>query len=125
MASLNPAVALTAPADMDVEQAVNGLAWNLHLELLGDVGFVEGAATSGTNVGQRCLVNLVELFRGRWFPVSLGAIVLARLAAGFARIELGLALGEGSGLALAGTGCLIELTAEAFDLGLQLVDLPL
>jgi hypothetical protein len=73
-------------------------------------------------VWQGRLVNLVDLFRSRWLAVGLGAIVLARLAAWLTRIELGLALGEGSGLALAGAGCLVELTTEAFDLGLQLVD---
>ena len=54
--------------------------------------------------------------------VSLGAIVLPRLASRLARIELGLALGEGSGLALAGACFLVELTAEAFVLGLKVVD---
>ena len=41
MASLNAAMALTALADVDVELAVNGLARDLHLELLSDVNFVE------------------------------------------------------------------------------------
>ena len=50
--------------------------------------------------------------------VSLGAVVLARFPARLARIKLGLALGEGSGLALAGAGCLVELTAQALVLGL-------
>jgi hypothetical protein len=56
-------------------------------------------------------VNLVDLFGGGWLAVGLGAIVLARLTAGFARIDLGLSLGKGSGLALAGAGGLVELTA--------------
>jgi hypothetical protein len=43
MAPLNAAVALTASADMNVELAVNGLARDLNLELLGDVCLVEGA----------------------------------------------------------------------------------
>jgi hypothetical protein len=67
-------------------------------------------------------VDFVNLFGGRWLAVGLGAVVLARLATGFARIELGLALGEGSGLAFTGTGSLVELTAEAFVLGLKVVD---
>src|SRR5262249_651208 len=118
MASLNSAVALTALADVDVELAVNGLARNLHLELLGDVGFVEKSAAVGTAFRQLCPLDLLHLFRPGWLTVSLGAIVLARLAAGLARIELGLDLGEGSGLAFAGAGCLVELTAEALVLGL-------
>ena len=54
--------------------------------------------------------------------VGLGTIILARLAAWLARIELGLALGEGSGLALASAGRHFELAAEASVLGLQVVD---
>jgi hypothetical protein len=54
--------------------------------------------------------------------VGLGAIVLARLAAGLARVRLGLALGKGSGPALAGTEGRVELTAEALVLGFQVVD---
>ena len=122
MASLNPTVTLTALANMDVELSVDRLARNLHLELLSNVGFVEWAAAIGADIGQQCLVNLVNLFGSRWLAVGLGAIVLARLAARFARVQLGLALGEGTGLALAGAGCLVELTAEAFDLVLEIVD---
>jgi hypothetical protein len=77
MAPLNPAVALTAPADVDVELAVNGLARDLDLELLGDVGFVEGATAVrvGSRVGRR-----LPCHRGRmrnsarirtYFPTSL------------------------------------------------------
>ena len=122
MASLNAALALTALADVDVELAVNGLARDLDLELLGDVGFVERAAAVGADIGQRRLVDLVDLFGGRRLAVGLGAIVLARLAAGLARVRLGLALGEGPGLALAGTEGRVELTTEPLVLGLQVVD---
>jgi hypothetical protein len=111
MASLHAAMTLTALADVDVELAVDGLAWNLHLELLGDVGFVEGSAAVWTAVGQGRLVNLIDLFGGRWLAMGLGAVILARLAAWLTRVELGLTLGEGSGLTLAGASCLVELTA--------------
>jgi hypothetical protein len=50
MAFLNPAMALAALADVNVELAVNGLAWNLHLELQGDMGFVERSATVRADV---------------------------------------------------------------------------
>jgi hypothetical protein len=63
-------------------------------------------------------VDFVDLFGGRWLAVRLGSVVLARLAARFARIEFGLALGEGSGLAFAGAGHLVELAAQALVLGL-------
>jgi hypothetical protein len=122
MASLHAAVAVTALADVDVELSVDRLAWDLDLKLPGDAGFVEWATAVGTAFRQRGLVYLLNLFGSRGLAMSLGAIVLARLAARFARVQLGLALGEGTGLALAGAGCLVELTAEAFDLGLEIVD---
>jgi hypothetical protein len=54
--------------------------------------------------------------------VGLGAVILARLAAGFAWVELGLALGEGAGLPLAGTEGFVELTAETLVLSCQVVN---
>jgi hypothetical protein len=107
---------------MDVELSVNGLAWDLHLELLGEVGFVEGSAALRAGIRQRCLVDLVDLFGGRWLAVSPGAIILSRLAAWLARMELGLALGKGGGLALASTEGGVELKAESPVLGLQIVN---
>ena len=107
MAPLNAALAVTAPTDVDVELAVDGLARDLDMELLGDVRLVERAAAVGAAVRQGRLVNLVDLFGAGRLTMSLGAVVLAGLASGF----LGLALGEGSGLAFAGAGCLVELTA--------------
>jgi hypothetical protein len=123
----NPGIASAALApaaltDVDVELAMNGPARNLHLELLGDVGFVEGAAAFGANVGQVRLVDFIDQFWGRWLAVGLGAITLARLAAGFARIRLGLAIGKRAGLALAGTEGRVGLMAEPIVLGLEVVD---
>jgi hypothetical protein len=122
VAPLNTVSALPAPAEVEVELPVNGLARDLDLELLGDVGFVEGATTVGACVGQRGLVDLVNLFGGRRLAVGLDAIVLAWLAARLARRRLGLALGERRGLALAGAEGLVELAAEALVLGLEVVD---
>jgi hypothetical protein len=48
----------------------------------------------------------------------------ARLAPRFLRVGLGRPFGEGGGLALAGTGRLIKLAAEALVLGLQLTQAP-
>src|SRR5262245_5052105 len=100
MVPLDPAAAPTALADVDVELPVDGLARDLDLELLGDVGLVEGAAAVGADVGQRCLVNLVDLFGARWLAVGFGAVVFAGLAAGLLGLGRRLTLGEGGGLAL-------------------------
>jgi hypothetical protein len=51
MAPLHPSAALPALAHVDVELAVNGLTRDFDLELLGDVGLVEGAAAIGADVG--------------------------------------------------------------------------
>jgi hypothetical protein len=96
MASLNSPVALTALADMDVELAMDGLAWDLNLELLGDVGFVEWAAAIRADVGQGRLVNLVDLFGAGRLAVGLGAVVLAGFAAWLLWIGFRIAFGEGS-----------------------------
>ena len=125
MAPLNPAAALAALADVDVELPVDGLARDLDLELLGDVGLVERAAAVGAGVGQGRLVDLVDLVGAGRLAVGLGAVVLAGLAAGLLGLVGGLALGEGGGLALAGAGRLVELAAEALVLGLQVVEASL
>ena len=79
---------------------------------------VERTAAVGAAVRQGRLVNLVDLFGGRWLTVGLRAVVLAGLAAGLLGLSGGLALGEGGGLALARAGGLVELAAEALVLGL-------
>ena len=63
---------------------------------------------------------------GGWrLAVGLGAVVLARLAPGSLGVCLGRALGEGSCLALAGAGGLVELAAAALVLGLQVAEASL
>jgi hypothetical protein len=116
---------VAAPVGVDVELAVNGLARDLHLELLGDVGFVGGAAAIGAGVGQVRLVNLIDLFGTGRPTVGLGAVLFARLAAGLLGLVGGLALGEGGGLALTGAGRLVEWAAEALVLGLQVLEASL
>jgi hypothetical protein len=122
MASLKPLVALTALPDMDVELAVNRLARNLSLELLGDMGLVEGATKIGAAFGQGRLVSLIDLFGSGRLAMRFGTVVLSWLASGFLGFWLGLALSEGSSLPLASTGRLVESTAEALDLDLEIVD---
>src|SRR5262245_52755289 len=125
MASLHPAAAPAAPADVDVELPVDGLARDLDLVLLGDVGLVQGAAAVRAGVGQGCLVDLVDLFGARRLAVGLGAVIDTGLASGLLGLAGGRALGEGGGLALAGAGRLVELAAEALVLGLQVTQASL
>ena len=58
----------------------------------------------------------------RSLAVPLGAMILARLAARFARVRLGRALGEWPGRALAGTEGRVELTTEPLALGLRVMN---
>jgi hypothetical protein len=51
MPSLDPTVTPPAPGDVDVELPVNGLARDLDLELLGDMGLVERPSQSGQRSG--------------------------------------------------------------------------
>jgi hypothetical protein len=88
---------------------VNGLARDLDLELLGDVGLVEWTAAVGAEVRQGRLMNLIDPLGGGWLAVGFGAVVLARLAGGLLGLAGGLALGRGSGLALAGAGRLVKM----------------
>lgn len=53
MAALNPAAALAALADVDVELPVDGFTRDLDLVLLSDMGFIEGPPQSGQALG-RC-----------------------------------------------------------------------
>jgi hypothetical protein len=70
-------------------------------------------------------VNRIDLFGAGRLAVGLGAVVLAGFAPGFPGLALGLALGEGGGLALAGAGRLVELAAEALVLSLQVAEASL
>ena len=120
MAPLKALVAATAAADVDVKLAVDGLARDLDLILVGNVGFLDGPAASRASIGQGRLVGLVDV--GGWLPMGLGAVVRAGLAAGLLGRGLGRALGEGGGLALAGALCLLQLAGQALDLGFELGD---
>src|SRR5262249_38278939 len=111
MATLDPSVALTPLADVEVELPVDGLAGDFHLELLGDVGLVEQATAVGAGTGQGGLVDLVDLLGAGAWAVGLGAVVLAGLAARRLGLAGGRSLGEGGGLALASAGRLVGLAA--------------
>jgi hypothetical protein len=108
MAPLDPTAALAAPADVNVELPVDGLARDLDLELLSDVGLVERPAAVGASAWQGRLVCFIDLVGPRRLAVGFGAVVFAGLATGLLGLVDGLALGEGGGLALAGAGRLVE-----------------
>jgi hypothetical protein len=115
MAALQALVAAAATADMDVELAMDGAAWDLDLVLLRDVGFLDRPAAAGAGLRQRCLVDFVDV--GGGLPMGLGAVVRAGLAAGPLRLGLRRPFGEGGRLALAGALRLLQLALQAFDLG--------
>jgi hypothetical protein len=96
MASLHAAAALTALADVNVELPVNGLARDLDLVLLRDVGFIHGPAAVGADMGQGRLVDLVNLFGAGRLAVGLAAIIFAGLTARLLGLVGGLALGKGA-----------------------------
>src|SRR5262249_27424852 len=125
MTTLNPSAALAALADVDVELAVDGLARDLHLGLLGYTSFIDWAAAIRARVGHGGVVDLVDLFGAGRLAVGLGAVVFAGLAARLLGLAGRRALGEGGGLALAGTGRLVESAAEALVLGLQVAEASL
>src|SRR5262245_39076027 len=70
-------------------------------------------------------MDLIDLVGGGRLAVGLGAVVSAGPAAGLLGLGRGLAFGKGSGLALAGTGRLVELAAEALVFGLQVAEASL
>jgi hypothetical protein len=100
---------------MDVELAVNRLARDLDLVLLLDVGFLDGAAAVGTDVGERRLMDFVDLRWRRWQSMALVAVVVAGLAAGLFGLGLGWPLAKGSSLAFTGAQGLRELRFEFGD----------
>jgi hypothetical protein len=125
MPSLDAAVTPAALADVDLKLPVDGLARDLDLELLGDVGFVERAAAVGASVWQGHLVGFIDLVGLRWLAVGFGAVIFAGPAPGPLGLAGGRSLGEGGRLALAGAGRVVELAAEALVLGSQVVEASL
>ena len=121
MSALHAAVAVPAAADVHVELAVNGLARNLDLILLVDVGLLHGAATVRAGLGEWGLIGFIDVL-GR-LPVGFGAVVFTRFASGLFRRGLGRPFGKGGSLALAATTLFVEQALQLFDLGLEIGDL--
>ncbi len=120
MAALHAAATLPAAADVNVELTVDRPTRDLDLVLMVDVRLVDGTAAVGAGVGQRRLVGFVDLL-GR-LAMGLGAVVLARLAAGLLRLRLGRPLGEGRRLAFPRPALFVEQASQVFDLSAEFGD---
>ena len=108
VAALDAPLAAPAAADVDVELPVDGRARYLDLVLLIDPRHVDGAPTRRASIGERCLVDFVDLLRSGWGAVGFGAVVGAGLAAGLLRLASRRPLGERGGLPFAGAPLLVE-----------------
>jgi hypothetical protein len=89
---------------------------DLGLERVGRAGLDEAAPAVRARVGPRPLVALGGLL-GRRRAVAVGAVGVARLAAGRLRVGLGRPLAERSGLTLAGARGLVRPPGQLGDLG--------
>ncbi len=100
---------------MDVELAREGAPRDLGLELGGDVGFTEGAATVRASRGRGGVPRRIDTVRRRGGAVAVPAVGRTALAAGLLRTALGRALGAGGGLTLASPagGVAVGLTSPA------------
>jgi hypothetical protein len=124
-----PAAAPTTP-HMDIKSTDDGPAGDLHLELVIYVILVGIPASVGASFGQGHVDDLVGLLFGKR-AMGLGAVVLARFAAGSLRVRLGRSLGERSRLTFLGPRGflqkLFELSKAGLPLGhpsLKICDLP-
>src|SRR5437867_1121040 len=124
MPSLQAALTTVAPADVDIELAMDGLAWDLDLILLLNVGFLDGTAAIRTALRQGSLIGFVDLLGRRRRPMPLVAVVIPGLAAGLLGLFLERAFGEGGSLALAGPTLGFEKLKQALSLGFEFIDPP-
>src|SRR5207247_1233165 len=84
--ALGPLAARLAVTDVDAELADQRRAGDLGLELVGRAGLDEAAPAVRAGVGQVRLVALGNLLGRRWRAVAVGAVSVARLAAGRLRV---------------------------------------
>ena len=120
--ALGPLAARLAVADVDAELADQRRAGDLGLELVGRAGLDEAAPAVRAGVGEVGLVALGDLFGRRRRAVAVGAVGVARLAAGRLRVGLGRPLAERGGLPLAGAEGVVELPGQLGDLGFEFGD---
>jgi hypothetical protein len=131
VAPLDAPATATATAVVDVEPAEDRAARDFGLELGGDTGRADRAATVGARGGQRGVEGLVDLVRWRGRAVAVPAVSGPRLAPGFLRLGLRRPFGERGGLTSGlpaggvefGAG-LVELALEAFVVPAELLVVP-
>jgi hypothetical protein len=109
-------------ADMDIELAVDGLARDLGLVLVDDGSFDRASAAAGTDLGERCFVDFLELLG--WRPMAVPAVGLTALTAGAFGVEERLASAEGSGLPFASATSFVKQAGQFFHPPFQLSDAP-
>lgn len=125
MPALSPLAARLAVADVDAELADQRLSRALGLELVGRAGLDEAAPAVRAGGGQVSGVALGDLFGRWWRAVLVGAVGIARLAAGPLRVGLGGGgtFAERGGLTLAGADRLVQLPGQFSDLGREFSNL--
>jgi hypothetical protein len=114
---------------MDVEPPHHRLTGKVGLELLIDVGFLNGTAAVGTKFRQRGVVGFIHALRCREGAVAVPAMPFTGPASGFLGLLVGRPFGERGGLAfgaasglVAIAACLVEFEPEAFVVAPQLFD---
>ena len=122
MSTLDRLAAARTDAEVNGELPHDGLAGNLGLVLVIDMGFVDVTATLRTGIGQRGVQFFVDLGRGRRRSMAMLAVLAAALAARRLGMLLGRGLGKGSRLALGGTLEGLDLPEQLGDQGFELSD---
>lgn len=123
MPALHRFAATRTGAAVDVELPHDGLARNLGLVLLINVGFVDFATAFGTGIRQRRFMDFVDLLRWRYLAMAMPAVTPTAFAARSLGMFLGRILGERRRLALGSALVLVEQSRKLLDPGLEFGDL--
>ena len=110
------AAAVTA---VDVEAADDGPPRQVRLELLIDVGLLNGAAAVGAGLRQGSIVGLIDSVRRRWQAVTVPAMPGTGLSSRFLGLWAGRAFGEGSGLAFGVAAGFLQVGPRLIEFTLQ------
>src|SRR5207302_782203 len=115
--------AALALALVNAEFSAYGLGGDVGLELFINVVVLgDFAAAMRTGIGKGRLKRFGDVFGRRRWPMRVAAMVFAGLSPRFLGLELGIAFGEWSRLALAGAFKLVEALLQLGDPTLESVD---